>query len=338
MKLYFKSIVIPRVSLLQIVYVLCCFAVFFWVISLNRNLIYDNQNYINYFEGHNVRSFLENFHFTSSWLYKILSLFSGEYLWLVYTDLLSYFLLPAQCILFTVFLMQLLLFTSFYKLKWPLIALLLWVLLPAGLATIGVAQIRQGFAFSIFLFFAIIFDRPLLGAVIAAMFHTTFFIVLVLIGCFLVFKKRKRLFVSSVILVSIVASIFGNAHFHEIAGRRSFEYTIDEGANKINFVIGVILFMIPTVVTMYFKKKEDAILLVHLGICIWLIIAFVFFPLGTSRIGYYETLFMIPLLADVWIISYEMLLYFCLVLTPILMYQILQAWDLGAYMTLQLPI
>jgi len=227
---------------------------------------------------------------------------------------------------------------AFYKLRFPIILLMIWILLPTGLSAVGLAQIRQGFAFSIFLFLAVFLSRPLLGALIAALIHTTFFVPLAFILCFVFFKDRRLMLLFAVIFVCIVGIFVGNNYFSMIAGQRVLEYGVDSaGATSINYIFGLILIMIPTVWSMMVKRTWPPILVVHFGVCIWLMMSFFLFPIGTNRLGYYSSLFAVPLVTNVWVFSREIKLYSIFILLPFLIYNVYLGVGIGRYAVLQLP-
>ena len=310
--------------------------ILFWVLTLDRSLIYDNANYLKYFSGDQLTHFFNQFDkFSVS--NKFYYLFSEEYLWLLYADFVSLFFSPSNGVVFTVFLLNFLLIVSFYKLKRPLLALLFWTIIPMGLAVCGVAQIRQGLAFSVFTFLLIYFNRPLFSAVVASMIHTTFCIPLVFIFVYKIFKNKKFLLLSLICLIVVFGIIFINQFFLDIGGRRALTYVIDDGASSINFVISLSLFLIPTLYCLYFKKKWDIILVTHFGLFVWLFLAFFLFPLGTSRVSYYSYLFLILLIGDTYDNTPFINLYAFYIFVPLLCFFVLQAFYGGGFNTLQLP-
>ena len=338
MKIPFQSNVLANTKAVfsNITFFILSTFILFWVLTLDRSLIYDNANYLKYFSGNQLSHFFNQFDMFSV-SNKFYYLFTEEYLWLLYADFVSLFFSPSNGVIFTVFLLNFLLIVSFYKLKRPLLALLFWIIFPMGLAVCGVAQIRQGLAFSVFTFLLIYFNRPLLSAVIASMIHTTFCIPLVFIFLYIIFKNKKFFLLSLICLIVIFAIIFINQFFLDIGGRRALTYVIDDGATSINFVISLTLFVIPTLYSLYFKKKWDIMLVTHFGLFIWLFLAFFLFPLGTSRVSYYSYLFLTLLIGDTYENTPFINLYAFYVFVPIVCFFVLQAFYGGVFNTLQLP-
>lgn len=324
-----------KILFLKIIFFVLSSLILFWILTLDRTLIYDNDNYLKYFSGNQLSLFFNQFNSLSA-SNKFYFLFSEEYLWLLYADFVSFFFSPGSGLLFTVFLINILLLLSFYKLKRPIISLLFWAILPMGLAVCGVAQIRQGLAFAIFTFMYIYFNRPLLGAAIASMVHTTFCVPLLFIFIYSIFKNKKLLLLALVFLVAVALITFINYFFLEIGGRRALTYTGDMGIPSINSIIALFIFFIPTVSYLYFQKKCDVIFVTYYGLFIWILFSFFLFPMATIRIYYYNYLFLIFLFGDKYENTPFIHLYFLYIFLPVISFYSLLLFQGGGYDTLQL--
>lgn len=306
--------------------------VLFWIFNLNIQNFPDYPSYYNYFYFNQLGYFWSRWLTIHNIFLNILHLFTGEILWALYTDSLKLCMVPSAAVMFTTLLSNALLLFSVYKLKNPFLALLLWIILPVAMATVGVMQIRQGFAFAIFMFMALVLSRPLLGALLAAMIHTTFFIPLCFLGLYFLFKKNKNYLVFFILFLSIAMATIGDIYFAEIAGRR-VAYSVNGDVYNINYVIGIVLISVPTLMAMYKNKEWSYLLIMHFGLFVWALVCLAEFKIGNSRVGYYQGLFLIPLI-QVWRRDRWSLAYYMFVMTPFLLKTIYTAWLFGVYHTL----
>ncbi len=285
-----------------------------WVMGLDRNFLPDQQDYLIYFRADFLNNFIQQYQ-QQPWILKITSLFSSEVLWLGYTQILVQFFSAKTCVLLTVFILNFLLLMSCYECEKPLLALFLWVISPAGFLIMGFVQIRQGFAFAIFLFMALKYQRPLLAAIITAMIHTTFAIPLIFLIIHHFVKNKRNFFLVSFIFSVLIAFLLAH-FFHEIAGRRADTYSVLQGPQSILYFFVWLAWAIPSLYMFFSKKEESFFSYVYLGMLLWFIACYFLFPVGNNRVTYYIWLLLIPLLANDWaeIFAIKVYFYFCLLL------------------------
>lgn len=285
-----------------------------YVVSLDRTVILDNKEYVDYFEVPGWDFYFKQWNETEGYLSKFAFLFSEEAVWRAYIVVVGWFLSPDTAVLFTVVLLNLLLALSFVKLDKPLVALMLWIILPYGLAVTGIVQIRQGFAFAVFAYLAVVLSRPLLGALLAAMIHTTFIVPLLYVSLYILFRRKIWLAVLCSVIVSVLAAYFSSMAFGEFGGRRLVAYSAEEGTDNINYVIAAFLWVLPTLyITWKYRHNTGvygAIWVAHIGIVAWITACFFLFPLGTSRTGYFMGLFAIFSVASFWRFRDKILLFY----------------------------
>lgn len=293
-----------KAFLANLIYI--CLAGFFlvYVVLLDRTVLSDQLEYVDLFAVPGWDFYFKQWSETEGYLRKFAFLFSEEAVWKVYVGVVGWFLSPDTAALFTVVLLNLLLFLSFVKLDRPIVALMLWIILPYGLAGIGIIQLRQGLAFAVFAYLAVVWSRPLLSALLAAMIHTVFIPPLLYVSLYILFRRKVWLAVLCSVVVSVLAAYFGKMAFEEFGGRRAFTYVAEEGTDNINFVITAFLWVLPTLyITWKYRYNTGvygAIWVAHIGIVAWITACFFMFPLGTSRTGYFMGLFAIFSVASFW--------------------------------------
>jgi hypothetical protein len=273
-----------------------------FVLSVDRIYLLDNDNYIVYFSDQNVLSnFFQEVSDAKSLVHAAAQFLSEEPLWLLYTQIVSSILSPTLSVYFTVFLLNSTIIYSCSKFEYRLSGLLLWVLLPMGAAVMGLYQIRQGLAFSLLaLFFARRWNLTI-GALIAAMVHTTFAVPL-MVFLFLslkIFRSRPLLFVLIFVMVCYVLTSFFAISFEEFSGRRSVTYEIDDGKLfRFTSTIGAFLLALPSIIVVFDRKIQVTksvmeISMMQIGVFIWLTFCFFVFPIGAARVGYFSATFSI---------------------------------------------
>jgi hypothetical protein len=268
----------------------------------NRSGILDNSDYLDYFHETDLNWFLDFFSLTKDNIALFFAYFTEEFLWRIWAFTLGSFFLEDQAVYITVVFLNLLIVLALSKTVRPIFALVLWILLPQALATVGTYQIRQGFAFSIMLYTTLSFKRPIAGCLLASAIHTTFLIALIYA---LIFKMAKKLKWSITHLftlyffVSLFIVINGSQLFKNYGGRRAEQYSIDEGASSINFVFGALLCAVPSI--FYLSQSNEKAMptmelaAIHIGCIVFLILSWFLFPIGTSRVGYYIFLFLVAI-------------------------------------------
>ncbi|MGZ5486331.1 MAG: EpsG family protein [Nitrososphaeraceae archaeon] len=193
-------------------FLLSAFLIVF-VLSVDRTDLLDNDNYIEYFSNSSLlQDFFQKIS-TEPLAHAILLFLSEEPVWLLYAQTVSSILNPTLSVYFTVLLLNGIIIYSCSKFEHKLFGLLLWTLLPVGVVCMGLYQIRQGLALSIFMLFFVRRWNLTFGALIAAMIHTTFIIPLMAFSLLLfnIFRSRPLLF----FLVFGIISFFLAFFFYE---------------------------------------------------------------------------------------------------------------------------
>jgi hypothetical protein len=272
-----------------------------FVLSIDRTYLLDNNNYISYFSNRNLLpDFFQQISDAKSLTQAMALFFSEEFLWRIYTQTISSVMSPELSIYFTVLLLNSIIVYSCSKFEYRFFGLLLWILLPMGIMTMGLFQIRQGLGFSLLMLFFARRWNLTIGAVIAAMVHTTFIIPLV-IFLFLslrIFRSKPLLFVLIFSIFCYVVTTVLPTTLDDFGGRRSVAYTADQGPVLFNTIIAALLTALPSIIVVFDKeiqvtKSVMKISMMNIGIFIWLVFCFYFFPLGTFRVGYFSTIFSI---------------------------------------------
>ena len=130
--------------------------------------------------------------------------------------------------------------------------------------------------------------------------------------------------------------LFIYLNFHELAGRRAYEYNQEIGSSSPIFFLGILYFCIPTIITMYYKKNWSPLLIIHFGLMCWIEVCFIILPAALQRVDYYYFLFLIFLLFDEFVCFNFLFFYYCFFVVAIIFW-VVESWFMGAYGTLQLP-
>lgn len=286
-------------------YIFTSFLVLFFIALIDRSYLIDNQNYINYFEFGEIKYWIEIFTPKNGLtLSYFASLFSEELLWRVWTACLQ-FLSAEYAVISTVVILNCIIFVSFARFKYPFIAMILWILIPTALPVIGLYQFRQGFAFAIFMIL-FSFQRGTFGIILAALIHITFLPIMVFFSSMRVLKLRYWPAVAVVSGLALSGAAFGGILFDLYGGRRLDTYRIDEGATSIfYFFVSSFLGFTYLLAAKFTKSNRflseadlSYLFLTAYGICFFSSLSFWIFPLGTSRLGYFIFIFLIPLLSN----------------------------------------
>jgi hypothetical protein len=278
-----------------------CYAIF-----TDRTHFIDQQNYVDSFAESATLEWLTSLFSHESILEGLVTqIFSEELLWRVWATALGSLFDPVVAVLVTVLILNLLIIATAWRLPMPSLALALWVALPVGFAVTGLLQLRQGFAFAVMLFFALQLRRPVLGALVAGMLHTTFALAFffTLIGW--LFRSRWRLALLAGLLTAFTGAYLGAMLFEIFGGRRILVYSVQEGATSINYVLGGLICILPSLhLLLTTNARADStesrtlsnLALVHVGVTAFTIFSFFMFPMGAGRVGYLTQLLLIPIL------------------------------------------
>jgi hypothetical protein len=282
------------------IYSVFVFALLFYVSTAERTLVLDNDNYISYFShGDLISDFIYAALDGKEVVKSILRFFTEEFVWLVFASAVGGFLSPDVAVVFTVVLINLMVAYSLWRLGVGPLGLLLWCVFPVCFAVVGYFQIRQGLAIGVFFCWVVAGFNPLVGALLASMIHTTFLVPLLVAVILAILPSRVNLYHFCFAVVFLCFAIFFGVQdsFSELAGRRSETYDVSEGAESLNFVIGIVILVSPSFYVAIFRDKFSEIIvsisMLHIGISIWLVLAFFVFPLGTARVAYYAQVFSI---------------------------------------------
>ncbi len=274
------------------------------LIAMDRSTLLDNDNYIEYFRGDRLLDIwnllCENLTIES----LVLVFFSEEFIWLAFTKLLSEFFLPETATYILALLVNFFVFLGCIKTDKPIVAAILWVVIPVGFTTIGLFQLRQGLAYSLF-FYGTYYLKPGKFGLLSCGIHTTLAIPYIFYLVELVFCRVKSWLVPAAFtaVLSWVMAAIGGYVFEIFGGRRLYSYSIGDGADSINYVMSALLFAafyLSSYAHHYSQKNVAARIfsLAGFGVSMFVTASFYIFPIGTSRVGYFLMLFALPLLAE----------------------------------------
>jgi hypothetical protein len=322
---------------------LCAVLMLVWVAGIDRTFMRDQDAYLDYFAEALRGGWSEDLFAPGRGIFAlVVSVFSDELVWRLWTVLLSLSFEPAPAVFATVLALNLLIVLACARLANPLIALTLWALLPVGLAVIGVMQIRQGLGLAVMLFACLGLRRPVLGTLVAASVHTTFVVAFVFVAIWATMRNRARLALAFCAAAGVGGAVLGAVIFDMFGGRRLEDYSVSEGASSLNFVIAALVCALPSVERVLFApataldsggRMLDAIAVTHVGITAFVCSAFFVFPIGTGRIGYMSLLLLIPMLGATRL-SRPTELAAVLVASISVAYLIARAWTDGIFLTL----
>lgn len=293
-----------QIRLSTLFFVVGAFIVLAYCVGIDRAYLIDQSNYVeNFATGPRLGWLEELFKEGQSPVGLVVQIFSEELLWNVWTALLGSVFEPETSVLVTVCILNLLMIGAAWRISEPVASLALWIILPLGLATVGLLQLRQGFGFAVMMFSATYLRRPLVGTLIAAMIHTTFAVAFIFAAISWIFRSRQ--FIALIVAVSLafLGAYAGSVLFEMFGGRRLLTYSASEGATSINYVITALIMVLPSVywlVTVTPAEQLDPgrraisiMAVIHAGISAFVIFSFFIFPLGAGRIGYMTMLSLI---------------------------------------------
>lgn len=296
---------LQSISASKFLFVIFGTALILFVATLDRSRMLDEQAYLDYFS--NLSTDRWNALFLDDELSAIgraIIFFTEEILWLLWTAVAFLFFSPNVSIVITVLLLNWAIVRSCYALRNSNLALLVWVVVPAGLAAVGVMQIRQGFALGVLLYFAVVLGRPFLGVCLASLAHTTFLVAVPFVVAAWVFRNRPWYSISSCVAIAVAGALVAGLAFEMFGGRRLEAYAGDQAAMTINYVFGALICVLPSLERLLFEPEKSAVgstsmnslAAVHVGTTAFVITAFFFFPLASGRVGYMNYFMLIPIL------------------------------------------
>jgi hypothetical protein len=283
-----------------------------YALGLDRSSFIDQPNYLENFANAVTLEWTHDMFAGSSLLTGIVvGIFSEEALWQVWATVLGALLSPPAAVVVTVCAISLLLALAVVRLPNPVLPLILWILLPFGFAAIGLLQLRQGFAFAVMLYVALRFNRPILGALLASMIHTTFVLAVAFAGIAWLCGRRRLLAVVLAVAFALLLAYLGSILFATFGGRRLQTYSANEAeTNSILYVFGALLCSLPSLHRLlHHELASEAemesvpmartlgdLAVVHIGVIAFIVICYFIFPLGAGRIAYLVMLLLIPIL------------------------------------------
>jgi hypothetical protein len=271
-------------------------------------LIFDQEAYIQYFRSTDWHWLVQFYQNRESDIGFAISLITEELGWRSWVILLNAFgVTPEGGIRTTVVLLNLVVMYSLLQTRRPLVGLILWLVIPYALATVGLFQIRQGFGLAIAMLFALRFNRPTLGMGLASFVHTTFAVptaFLMTAGFFGGAQKKTR----ALVAVSTVAIVLASAAkflFANYGGRRIDEYSGYQENFTIKLLSLLLFYTMASIMVLYSTwraqdtQREGAITklsIMHVGLFVYLVVAFFVFPFAKGRVWYCVPL-LLPFLA-----------------------------------------
>lgn len=159
-------------------------------------------------------------------------------------------------------------------------------------------QIRQGFALSLFLFFATYLKRPVIGSAIAILIHTSFifpFLVIVLITKVKSIRGIVLFSIIGLLLLYISTILLDNLDL----GRRTTSYEF-EGKFAFSFYIYSIMLYTPILLLIaFFRNKEKFHFWFKLTLSAFFIfLGFTLFYSAAGRLLYYLSAFMLLMIME----------------------------------------
>lgn len=281
------------------------------VLSLPRSGMIDQGNYLQYFIDAPDLHWFRSIANAQSWLEYGSLLLMEEALWVIWTTILGLLFEPEIATYITVGILNALVAISLRDYRNPMLALLLWILLPVGFAIIGLYQIRQGLAFGVWLLVAIRWRKPVIGTIIASAVHSTF-LVLVPIA-FIATRKSMPVWLRLSVMVGLcmLTAYFGQIVFEQLGGRRIDVYAFMDETFNSRFLISLFIYMIfPLLTAVGAHHQEDSAKtglefhmevysVFYLGLIAYLIACYFLFPLGLYRVNYMVMLGLIPIVGNV---------------------------------------
>jgi hypothetical protein len=274
------------------------------LVGMDRSNLLDNDNYIESFRGNRFLVIWDLFIDKKTIESLGVVYFSEEFVWLAFTKLFSEIFSPEASVYVLALVVNFFVFLGCLKTDKPIVAIILWLIIPVGFIVIGLYQLRQGLAYSLF-FFGTYYLKPGRFGLLSCGIHTTLLVPYIFYLVDLFFRRAKSWIVpaASAAALSWVLATIGGYLFENFGGRRLESYSIDDGADSINYVISALLFaaFYLTNYAHHHRQKNVAARIFSLtgfGVSIFIIISFYIFPIGTSRVGYFLMLFALPLLSE----------------------------------------
>jgi len=257
----------------------------------------DQDNYLEYFRTTTWDWIVQLYDQRVSTTNFVISMITEELGWRMWViSVNSLGLTPEVGVRLTVIILNALVMFALLGVRRPLLGLILWIVIPPALATIGLFQIRQGFAFAVAMVLTTRFQRPLTGWVLASFIHTTFAVpALLLVAIRACLRRGKWLALGGASVMALVLASSASFLFHNFGGRRLAEYAGYQDDFTIRLVLLLIAYMFGSVMVLYsswrapHSRRQIALTelsLMHVSLVLYLVAAYFVFPLGKGRVWY----------------------------------------------------
>jgi hypothetical protein len=269
-------------------------------------MIFDQEAYIQYFRStdwHWLVQFYRSRESDFGFLVSLITEELGWRSWVIFLNALG--ATPEGGIRTTVILLNLVVMYSLLQTRRPLVGLLLWLVIPYALATVGLFQIRQGFGLAIAMLFALRFNRPTLGMGLASFVHTTFAVPTAFLLTAVICGEKKGRALVAVSAAAIVLASAAKFLFANYGGRRIDEYTGYQENFTIKLLALLFFYTMASVMVLYSTWRSPdtrrqmtltRMSIMHVGLFVYLVVAFFVFPFAKGRVWYCVPL-LLPFLA-----------------------------------------
>jgi hypothetical protein len=268
----------------------------------------DQDNYLEYFRTTTWDWIVQLYDQRVSTTNFVISMITEELGWRIWVISLNALgLTPEVGVRVTVLVLNALVMIALLGVRRPLLGLILWSVIPFALLTVGLFQIRQGFAFAVAMVLTTRFQRPLTGWVLASFIHTTFAVPAMLLIAIRMFRRRgKWVALGAAGVVALALASSAGVLFRNFGGRRLAEYSGYQDDFTIRLVLLLVAYMFASVLVLYGSwraadsRKQTTLTelsLMHISLVIYLVAAYFVFPLGKGRVWYCVPLllaFLIP--------------------------------------------
>jgi hypothetical protein len=259
--------------------------------------ILDQDNYLEYFRTTTWDWIVQLYDQRVSTTNFVVSMITEELGWRIWVIFLnSLGLTPEFGVRLTVVMLNALVMLALLGVRRPMLGLILWIIVPPALATVGLFQIRQGFAFAVAMVLTTRFQRPLTGWVVASLIHTTFAVpALLLVAIRALLVRGKWLALGGASVMALVLASSASFLFQNFGGRRLAEYSGYQDDFTIRLVLLLIAYMFASVLVLYSSwrapdsRRQTALTelaLMHVSLVLYLVAAYFVFPLGKGRVWY----------------------------------------------------
>jgi EpsG family len=318
---------------------LSSFALYYLATAGRSATLPDQLNYLIYFKITDWQWVVDYYSQSKSAVSFVVGIVTDELGWRAWIILVNSFgVTPETGVRVTVVIINALVFYSLSRLSRPLLGLLLWFVVPAALASVGLYQIRQGFAFAFAMLFAIQFRRPVLGALLASSIHTTFAIPAILLIVARVSGPRQKIALPVVSVAGVLLASMGSLLFQDYGGRRLGDYAGYQADFSIRLLVLMVTYGIASAMVLYTLKPGETsryqslreLATMHIGLIVYLVAAFLVFPFGKDRVFYYVSL-LLPYFAQEIRVRNPASLWLLLVLLVTMAAEIALGNDRGMY-------